>query len=107
MEQTNRIEIAGNIGTVRDEITTPGAPLRFSLANNYAYMNKAGEAKIETVWVNVVVFPRAGREMSFSKGQAVRVTGRLKMTKYTGNDSIERTAYEVIANKVEPLEDCD
>ena len=41
---------------------------------------------------------------SISKGASVYVTGRLRTSRFTGNDGIERTVYEVIASKVEVQE---
>ena len=34
------------------------------------------------------------------KGDTVYVLGRIRSQKYTGTDNIERTSYEVLANRV-------
>lgn len=105
MELTNRIEIVGNVGMVRDDAVAQGGPIRFSLANNYAYVGKNNEAKVETLWINVSAFPGKGREIDkIAKGQSVRVIGRLRMSKYSGTDGIEKTMYEIAANKLEAVD---
>lgn len=105
MELTNRIEIVGNIGNVRNDAVPQGGPIRFSLANNYAYVGKNNEAKVETLWINVAAFPGKGREIDkIAKGQSVRVVGRLRMSKYSGNDGVEKTMYEIVASKLETVD---
>ena len=42
---------------------------------------------------------------SISKGMPVHVVGRLRTTRYTNADGVEKTFYEVMAQKLRILED--
>ena len=102
MEQLNRIELRGNVGNVRLSNVGESLVARFSLATNFMYKGREGDAVIETTWHNVVAW--SGRNMpdfsKIGKGTPLYVCGRMRSSKYTGADGQERTAYEVIANKI-------
>ncbi len=109
MEQLNRIELRGNVGTVK--YTPGGNPpfAHFSLATSKAYRGKGGEAIIETQWHNVVAFE--GRNIKdlekLTKGAKVYVVGRLKDNRFTGSDGVERTVTDVIANRISFIDDSE
>ena len=107
MEQINKIELQGNVGTLRiNEVGDNNQVLHFSLATNYAYKSKEGNV-IETTWHNVVVWKN--RNMPdfklLKKGSAVHVIGRVKTSKYTSNDGVEKQVHEVIASRLEIISD--
>ena len=95
MEQLNRIELRGAVGSVRLQTFSEARVARFTLATNYAYKDKNGEAVIETSWHNVVA----------SKGSKVYVQGRLRYQKYTGSDGVERLATDIVASRLVILDD--
>ena len=107
MEQLNRIELRGNVGNVRFSETGTGKMARFSLATNYLYKNKDGDGAVETTWHNIVAWSGKGMPefSAISKGCPLYVCGRLKISRYTGNDGIEKQIYEVIANRMSVVED--
>ncbi len=78
-----------------------------SVATNYAYRDKDGNAVIETTWHNVVAWE--GKEIigleSIEKGSKVEVLGRLRSQRYTGEDGVERTTYEVLARSLKVLDE--
>ena len=39
------------------------------------------------------------------KGDKVRILGRLRNQKFTGNDGVERTSYDVLASRLEILDE--
>jgi single-strand DNA-binding protein len=103
MEQLNRIELIGVVG--RDaKITTVGdsAVAHFSMATNYAYKDKDGNAVVETTWHNVRAWK--GRKMpaleDIKKGTWLHVTGRTRNIRYTAADGSERTSFEVLAGEI-------
>lgn len=102
MEQLNRIELRGNVGNVRISTVGSSQVARFSLATNFMYKTKDGEAVVETTWHNIVAW--AGKGMPdfnrISKGVPLYVCGRLKSSKYTAGDGTERQIYEVIASRL-------
>ena len=106
MEQLNRIELRGNVGNVRISDVGENRVARFSLATNFMYKGKDNEAVVETTWHNITAWNGKGMPdfSTIVKGAPVYVTGRLRTSRFTGSDGIERTAYEVIASKVDVLD---
>ena len=103
MEQMNRIELRGNVGTASLNAVGDTQVLRFTLATNYVYKDKEGNAVIETTWHNVSAWegrgmPDLGR---IEKGACVHVIGRLKNNKYTNADGVEKQFWEVQAQQLE------
>ena len=107
MEQLNRIELRGNVGNIRVSNVGGNQVARLSLATNYMYKAKDGEAVVETTWHNIVAWSGKGMPefSAISKGRPLYVCGRLKIYRYTGNDGIEKQIYEVIANRMSVVED--
>ncbi len=102
MEQLNRIELKGNVGNVRLSTVGENQVARFSLATNFIYKGKEGDAVIETTWHNVVAWNGRGMPdlTKIEKGQPLYVCGRLRSSKFTGSDGTEKQIYEVIASKI-------
>ncbi len=106
MEQINRIELQGNVGTVRLNDVGDNQVLHFSLATNYAYKSKEGDV-IETTWHNVVAWKNRNMP-DFSlirKGTALNITGRLRVVKYTAADGTEKQIHEIMANRMTIIND--
>ena len=72
MEQLNRIELRGTVGSVRLQTFSDNMVARFTLATNFAYKDKEG----------------------------LYVQGRLRYQKYIGNDGVERTSADIVASRV-------
>ncbi len=102
MEQINKIELRGNVGNVKVQNVGERQSVRFSIATNYAYKGKDGNPVIETTWHNVTAWSGKGMPdfNDIDKGSLVQVSGRLRCQKFEGSDGIERTSYEVVANKI-------
>lgn len=105
MEQFNRIEIKGIIGNVRYSNFSDSSLANVSVATNYMYKTREGQAVAETTWFIVLV--REGKVCEdvkkLKKGLPVYVTGRFKTRNFTDSDGIERQAYEVVANRIDIL----
>ncbi|MBQ9184885.1 MAG: single-stranded DNA-binding protein [Bacteroidales bacterium] len=106
MEQFNRVEIQGLVGSVRLTNFSDSTLANISVATNYFYNVREGQATAETTWFTVLARVGKGLERadSVTKGNAVRVLGRLRTHTYTDSEGIERLSYDVIANKVERLD---
>ena len=106
MEQLNRIEIRGNVGAIRTQVVGDSRVAKISVATNYVYKGRDGEPVIETTWHYVSAWE--GRNMpdfdSINKGDKLYVVGRLRSQRYTAADGSERTAYDVLASKVQVIE---
>ena len=102
MEQLNRIELRGNVGTVRGQEFNGAHVGRISIATNYVYKDREGNPVIETTWHNVCVWE--GRNFNdfreIRKGAMVCVEGRLRNIKYTASDGTDRHLTEVLANRL-------
>lgn len=108
MEQINRIEVRGLVGTIRLQEVGEKKVAKFTVATSYAY-EKGGAAVIDTQWHNVSAWE--GKNIScldkIKKGDKIYVSGRLKYPKFTGSDGVERTLSEIQASKVSIIEDDD
>ena len=107
MDHINRIELQGRVGFVRANEFNGSKVANFSLATDILYKTREGVAVSETTWHNIVAWenkdmPDVG---SISKGMPVNVVGRLRTTRYTNADGVEKTFYEVMAQKLRILED--
>ncbi len=80
--------------------TASGLPVTsFSLAVDRAY--KSGEER-QTDFINIVAWRQNAEFVSnwFKKGQLVAVEGSIQTRRYTDKDGNNRTAFEVVANRV-------
>lgn len=97
----NECVLAGNLTRDPDAGTTAsGIPYcRFSIAVDRSY--KVDGEKV-TDFFNVITWRGLAETCGqwLSKGRNVLVVGEMTTRKYTGRDGVERTGYELIANKV-------
>lgn len=109
MEQLNRIELRGVVGSVRLQNFADNKMARFTLATNYAYKDREGAAVIDTSWHNVVVWENKNIKdlEKLDRGSKVFVQGRIRYQKYTGSDGIERVVTEVVAGRMAILDDVE
>ena len=107
MEQLNKIELRGVVGSVRLQTYEDSRMARINLATNYAYKDREGTAVIDTTWHNVVAWE--GRHIQglerINKGTKLYVCGRLRYQKYTGVDGVDRIATDVLANRLAIIDD--
>ncbi|HET7772322.1 MAG TPA: single-stranded DNA-binding protein [Burkholderiaceae bacterium] len=107
MASVNKVIIVGNLGRDPEVRYTPdgSAITKVSLATTSKYKNKAGEMVEETEWHRVTFFGRlaeiAGEYLK--KGRSVYVEGRLKTSKYTDKDGVEKYSTDIIANEMQML----
>lgn len=106
MEQMNRIELRGIVGSVKTQVSSGNKMSRFSVATSRAYKDKEGTAVIDTTWHNVIAWENDRiKDLDLLRsGSKVYVAGRLRSQKFTGSDGVERTSFEVVASKVTILE---
>jgi len=106
MEQLNRIELRGIVGSVYIKEFGNAKVANFSVATSYGYKSSDGTPVIETTWHRVVAWEGNGicDLHRLQKGMGVHVIGRIRMQRYTAADGSERSFFEVIASEVELLE---
>lgn len=106
MEQLNKIEIRGTIGSVYVKDFGNTKVANISVATDFCYTTKDGSAVIETTWHYVTAWE--GKDIQnlnqLKKGSYIHVIGRLRNRKYTTADGIERIVYDIVASKVDLIE---
>lgn len=107
MEQLNRIELRGTVGSIKIQKISDANVANFTLATNLAYRDKDGCAIIETTWHNVTAWESKDIKNldRIEKGSKIHLTGRIRCQRFVGSDGIERSMYEVVARTVDLIED--
>lgn len=102
MEQLNKVELIGVVGSVKINKMGDALCARLSVVTNYAHKDRDGGAVIETTWHNVVAFDGRDKDCleDLQKGMTVNVVGRLRNVRFTGADGEDRTVTEILANKL-------
>lgn len=103
MEQLNKIELRGNVGSVRILNTGESRVARISLATNYVYKNKDGDPVIETTWHNLTVWENKNIPDldTIQRGDKLFVTGRVRNQKYLGADGQEKSVNDVLVRSIQ------
>lgn len=111
MEQINKVLLRGTVGAVRVNELNGSAVAWMSLATNYAYRDKDGNAVIETTWHELTAFGSKNIDSdvlrSVQKGDRIEVTGRIRSNRYTGPDGETRYGTEIVCSvlkKIDPME---
>ena len=106
MENINKIEILGRIGSVRVHDLGNAKVAKMSVATSHAYMGQDNCPVIETTWHSVVIWGgEAFNEFeTLEKGRVVHIIGRIRNQRYTSTDGMERTVSEVVASNVRLIE---
>ena len=110
MESINRIEILGNVGNIRIQEAGETRAIHLSVVTNRVARNKAGENYVEATWHHVEAWEGQSNIADFSKitkGCWVRVVGRIKNNKYTNSENVEKYTVDVVANRLEVVEEKD
>src|SRR5205807_6365586 len=82
------------------------AVANFSLATSRRHQQPTGEWTDETEWHRIVAWERLAELASqyLHKGSKVYVEGRIASRKYTDNQGVERTSYDIVANDLTLLD---
>ena len=106
MENINRIELQGRVGTVRTNLVNGIKVANFSLVTDHLYKTRDGIAISETTWHNIVAW--SGKDMPdldmIGKGTPLHLVGRLRTNRYTAADGTEKQYYEVLAYRIRIIE---
>lgn len=107
MQQMNKVELIGTVGSVRMIQVGEVRGANFSLVTCYTYVSDEGGQVYETTWHNVVCFEgdRVCALSDIGKGVSLRVIGRLRNRRYIAENGAERMFTEIMASAVELLKD--
>ena len=104
MEQLNRVELRGTVGSVYVKDFGNTRCANFSLATNYVFNDRDGCPVIETTWHRIIVWQEQCPDLDIiRKGAQLHVLGRIRRLKYVGADGDERETVEIIAGRIEPV----
>ena len=105
MEQLNRVELRGTVGSIYIKEFGNTRCVNFSVATNHCFKYREGCPVIETTWHRVIAWESQDTTDAFKleKGSPVHVIGRIHVQRYTGADGVERQTVEIVAQRVEEL----
>ncbi|MCK6479055.1 MAG: single-stranded DNA-binding protein [Planctomycetes bacterium] len=107
MAALNKVFLIGNL--TRDPelryIPSGTAVAEFGLAVNREYMDKAGEKKEDTCFVDLVVWGRQAETCNqyLKKGRMVFIEGRLQFDQWESKEGEKRSRLRVVADRVQFL----
>ena len=105
----NKVILVGRLGRDPETRYMPNgdAITNFSLATDEQWRDRNGERQTRAEWHNVSLYGKLGEiaNQYLRKGSQVFIEGKIQSRKYTGNDGIERTAYNIIGNEMRMLGD--
>lgn len=108
MSSVNKVILIGRCGRDPEVRTMPSgqAVANVSVATSSRSKDKAtGEYQDVTEWHNITFFDKLAEiaQKFLTKGANVYIEGKIKTSKYTGKDGIERVKVDIIANEMQLL----
>ena len=104
MENINRIELQGRVGTVRTNLVNGTKVANFSLVTDHLYKTRDGIAISETTWHNIVV-KQSGLagvcEQYVKRGTPLLVVGKIQTRSYEDNAGQSRYVTEIVVEEME------
>ena len=104
MAAYSRTVVVGNLGNDPEVKYTQGgqAVCELSIAVNETWTDKDGQRQERTEWFRAKVWGKTAENCGeyLKKGREVLVEGRMQSRKYTDKEGIERTVWELNADKV-------
>lgn len=107
MEYLNKIEIRGQVGSVRRKEHNGRTVASISVATTRVYRNSGGDPVMDTTWHIVNAWEGRGIDdlSALEKGMKVYVLGRVTNRTYVVNDGTDRTVTEIQAQQLNIIDD--
>ncbi len=104
MEFLNRIDLQGIVGSVKITPVGDTRVARFSVCTETTYRGTEGII-IDCTWFNVSAWESEKITCldKLEKGKAVKVSGRVRVQRYTDSEGCDRQCWEIMAREVEIL----
>jgi len=103
----NKVILIGRLGRDPELKYTPsGVPVaKFSLATDESYKDRNGEQQKKTEWHNIVAWQKLAEICGeyLTKGKLVYIEGRIQSRQWEDQDKNKRTAYEIVAQRMQML----
>lgn len=108
MASVNKVILVGNLGRDPETRYAPSgaAVCNVSIATTRSWKDKSsGEKREETEWHRVVFYDRLAEIVDeyVKKGHAIYVEGRLKTSKWTDKEGVERYTTQIVAEQLQML----
>jgi len=104
----NRVILVGNLTKEPELRYTPqGTPVStLRIAVNTNFKDKSGQAKRESLFINVVTWNRQAElcNQYLAKGRRILVEGRLQQRSWQSQDGTQRSVIEVRADRIQFLD---
>ena len=107
MEQLNKVELRGTVGSIRTSNVGGRMMAYFTIATNIIFKGKDGSVIIETTWTNCSAFEsETTKDLErIEKGTKVSLIGRLRNQRYTCSDGTDRTQTDVLVKELHVIDD--
>jgi len=103
----NKVILVGRLGRDPELKYTPsGAPVAtFSLATDESFKDRTGEQQDRTEWHKIVAWNKLAEICGeyLTKGKLVYIEGSIRSRQWQDQTGNKRTAYEIIANRMQML----
>jgi single-strand DNA-binding protein len=103
----NKVILIGRLGKDPELKYTPsGVPVaKFSLATDESFKDRNGEQQKRTEWHNIVAWQKLAEICGeyLTKGKLVYIEGRIQSRQWEDQEKNKRTAYEIIAQRMQML----
>jgi len=103
----NKVILIGRLGKDPELKYTPsGVPVaKFSLATDESFKDRNGEQQKKTEWHNIVAWQKLAEICGeyLTKGKLVYIEGRIQSRQWEDQDKNKRTAYEIVASRMQML----
>ncbi len=104
----NKVILIGRLGKDPEIKYTPsGAPVvKFSLATDEVFKDRAGEQQRRTEWHNIVAWNKLAEICGeyLSKGRQVYIEGSIRSRQWEDQSGNKRTAYDIVARDMKMLD---
>jgi single-strand DNA-binding protein len=104
MASLNRVTLIGRLGGDPEVKYTPdGTPLaKFSMATEETFKDKNNQEQKHVEWHNIVAWKKLAEICGkyLTKGKQVYIEGKISSRKWTDKQNVERTSYEIVAEKM-------
>lgn len=105
MEYVNKIEVCGYVGSVNKFNIGDTKAARFSLATAESSKDNEENIIVETTWFNCIAFEGKDKDLSvIEKNSTLKVSGRVRNTRYVDSNGVERISFEIVCNSIKPID---
>ncbi len=103
----NKAQVIGHVGNIESQDAKSGKITRLSIATSEKWKDKtSGEDKELTEWHRCVIFGKLAEVAAtyVKKGAKLYIEGKLRTTKYTDKEGVERYATDIIVHDMQMLD---